>query len=99
LFFLIHNISPKCFQLSNINRNLFNFGRCISRDAYAALTSTRHNPALKIFYQRLIKAGKSAKVAIIAVMRKLLSIVNSVMKRRTIWESNVSIPRNTPTNI
>jgi transposase len=54
----------------------------------AALTSTRYNPELKIFYQRLIEAGKSAKVAIIAVMRKLLSVVNSVMKRRTNWESN-----------
>lgn len=54
----------------------------------AALTSTQHNPELKIFYQRLRKAGKPAKVAIIAVMRKLLSMINSVMKRRTIWKDD-----------
>ena len=54
----------------------------------AALTSTQYNPELKIFYHRLKEAGKPSKVAIIAVMRKLLSIVNSVMKRRSIWKND-----------
>lgn len=54
----------------------------------AALTATRFNPPLKDFYQRLKAAGKPVKVAIIAVMRKLLSMVNSVMKRRTPWQAS-----------
>jgi len=47
----------------------------------AALVASRYNPTLKEFYQRLLSKGKPKKLALIAVMRKLLSHLNSLMKR------------------
>lgn len=52
----------------------------------AALTATRHNPVLRTFYQRLRERGKPAKVALVAVMRKLLTIVNAMLKHQTRWQ-------------
>ncbi len=51
----------------------------------AALVATRHNPVIKEFYQRLLKAGKPKKVALVACMRKLLSILNALMRDQAIW--------------
>ncbi len=50
-----------------------------------ALAATRHNPAIKEFCQRLLDAGKPRKVALVACMRKLLSILNALMRDRSIW--------------
>jgi len=47
----------------------------------AALSASRYNPTLKEFYQRLLANGKPKKLALIAVMRKLLSYLNLLMKR------------------
>ena len=47
----------------------------------AALSASRFNPVLSAFYKRLIEAGKPFKVAITAVMRKLLIALNSIAKR------------------
>jgi transposase len=52
----------------------------------AALVATRHNAALRRFYQRLRTAGKPAKVALVAVMRKLLTIVNAMIKHQSRWQ-------------
>jgi transposase len=51
----------------------------------AAVTATRCNPVLAPFYRRLRDAGKPAKVALVAAMRKLLTIVNTMMKHQTRW--------------
>ena len=51
----------------------------------AALVATRHNPVIKAFYQRLRAAGKPAKVALTACMRKLLIILNTMIRRRRTW--------------
>lgn len=51
----------------------------------AALTAARHNPVLRAFYRRLIDAGKPAKLALVATMRKLLTILNTMMKHQTQW--------------
>ncbi len=51
----------------------------------AALSSSRHNPAIKAFYDRLLAAGKPKKVALVASMRKLLTIINAMMSRRSPW--------------
>jgi transposase len=53
----------------------------------AALVATRHNVTLRAFYRRLRDAGKPAKVALVAVMRKLLTIVNAMLKHHTRWEN------------
>lgn len=51
----------------------------------SALVAIRHNPVIKAFYQRLRAAGKAPKVALIACMRKLLTILNAMLKHRTPW--------------
>lgn len=50
-----------------------------------ALVATRFNPVIRAFYQRLCAAGKAKKVALTACMRKLLTILNAMMKHRTRW--------------
>lgn len=51
----------------------------------ATLAAVRCNPVLRAFYQRLIDAGKLKKVALVACMRKLLTILNAMMKHQTPW--------------
>jgi transposase len=51
----------------------------------AAVASIRHNPMMKDFYNRLIDAGKPPKLALTACMRKILTILNAMMKNRTCW--------------
>jgi transposase len=51
----------------------------------AAMTAGRHNPVLKAFRQRLIDAGKPKMVATIAVARKLLTMLNAILRDRRPW--------------
>lgn len=51
----------------------------------SALSAIRYNPVLKAFYQRLVQAGKPKKVAIVACMRKLLTILNAMLRDQTAW--------------
>lgn len=53
----------------------------------AALAATRFNPVMRAFYRRLCTAGKAKKVALVACMRKLLIILNAMMKHRTPWRA------------
>ena len=55
----------------------------------AALVASRHNPVIRDFYQRLLQAGKPAKVALTACMRKLLIILNAMLKNRTHWNQQL----------
>jgi len=48
--------------------------------------ATQHNPVLKTFYQRLIAKGKAPKVALVACMRKLIVILNTLIARRQKWD-------------
>ena len=50
-----------------------------------ALVASRHNPAIRNFYQRLLAAGKPKKVALVACMRKLLVILNAMLKHGSPW--------------
>lgn len=52
----------------------------------ATLAATRFNPVIKAFYERLLKAGKLKKVALTACMRKLLVILNAMVKHDQMWE-------------
>lgn len=51
----------------------------------ATLVATRHNPAIKRFHQRLLAKGKPKKLALIAAMRKLLTILNDMVRRGEPW--------------
>lgn len=62
-------------------------GRKVLRDALymPALVAARHNPDIKAFYDRLISSGKPAKIAIIAVMRKLIILANTLIRDNRTW--------------
>jgi transposase len=55
----------------------------------AALTASRYNPIIKAFYHRLCEAGKARKVALTTCMRKLLIILNSIVKHRQTWSPDI----------
>lgn len=62
-------------------------GRAVVRGVLymSAVVAARHNPIIKAFYQRLRTAGKAPKVALVACMRKLLTMLNAMVKHRTPW--------------
>ena len=52
----------------------------------AALVASRRNPVIAAFYQRLVSAGKCKKLALTACMRKLLVILNAILREHTPWQ-------------
>jgi transposase len=65
-------------------------GRMVIRNVLymAARAATRCNPPIQELYQRLLKAGKPNKVAIVACMRKLLTIIHHLVKTNSRWDPN-----------
>ena len=63
-------------------------GRASVRQALhmGTLVATRYNPQIKTFYHRLLQAGKPKKLALTACMRKLLTILNAMLKHKTSWD-------------
>lgn len=57
----------------------------------STLVATRHNPLIKAFYSRLVAAGKPPKLALTACMRKLLTIVNAILRNETPWRWSPSL--------
>jgi len=69
-------------------RRIFGGRAYVRRVLYmAALVATRHNPTIKTFYQRLLANGKIKKVALVAAMRKLLTILNEMVRKGEVWRS------------
>jgi transposase len=56
----------------------------------STLVATRHNPVIRAFYERLLAAGKAKKVALTACMRKLLTILNAMVKNQQRWQPRAS---------
>jgi transposase len=56
----------------------------------STLVATGHNPVIREFYERLLAAGKAKKVALIACMRKLLTILNAMVKNQQRWQPRAS---------
>lgn len=69
-------------------------GRSSVRDVLymATMSAVRYNPTLKDFYERLLKAGKLKKVALVACMRKLLVILNAMLRDNAPWSASHQIP-------
>jgi transposase len=67
-------------------------GRKVVRDALymPALVAMRFNPDLKAKYQAMIKAGKPPKVAITALMRKIIELANTLIKANRLWENKMA---------
>jgi transposase len=52
-----------------------------------AMAAKRHNPILKAFFDRMVAAGKPKMIALIAVARKLLTILNAILRDRRPWQT------------
>lgn len=67
-------------------------GRASPRRAlyWAALSAARHNPDLSTFHKRLVENGKKPKVALTAVMRKLVVLANTLIKEDQLWVNHAS---------
>jgi transposase len=57
----------------------------------ATIVAIRHNPSIKAFYVHLKSIGKESKVAIVACMRKFLTIFNLLITTGQLWENNMSV--------
>jgi transposase len=55
----------------------------------STLVATRHNPVIRDFYQRLLSKGKLKQVALVACMRKLLVILNAMIRDNKLWQEPV----------
>jgi transposase len=73
-------------------------GRAVVRSALymSTLVATRYNPVIRGFYQHLLAVGKPKKVALTACMRKLLTILNAMLKHQTPWHYPTSKTASTP---
>ena len=72
---------------SSVGRRHVRGGRAEPRSALymAALTATRRNPPLAAFYQRLRDRGKQPKLALVAVMRKLVALADALLRADRLW--------------
>ena len=87
----------KLVGVAPLNRDSGNFkgrrttwgGRANVRSALymASLSAVRHEPTIRAFYERLVAAGKPKKVALVACMHKLLTIMNAVIKSGVPWQA------------
>ena len=70
-------------------KSMISGGRSAVRSALflAALVASRCNPMLKAFYQRLLSAGKPKMVALIALARKMLTIINAIIRDQRPWQN------------
>ncbi len=67
---------------------------CVRNVLYlATLSASRYNAVIKAHYQHLLKAGKLKKVALVACMRKLLTILNAMMRSGKAWQPHLASPK------
>lgn len=59
----------------------------------AAMSAIRFNPVIRPYYEHLIRAGKVHKVALVACMRKLLTILNAMMRSGTSWQPHLAMTK------
>lgn len=81
-------VAPMNCDSGQVSRKRRTFGgrSYVRRVLYmATLSATRFNPKIKAFYQRLVAQGKPKKVALTAAMRKLLTILNTLIKNDVLW--------------
>jgi len=64
------------------------FGRVdVRKQLYMPMLSAiQHNPVIRAYYHRLLKNGKAEMVALVACMRKLLTILNAIVKKNEAWQ-------------
>jgi transposase len=57
----------------------------------STIVAMRHNPAIKAFYAHLKSHGKESKIAIVACMRKFITILNLLIKTNQLWQNKASV--------
>lgn len=85
-------VAPFCRDSGTLHgRRTIWGGRSAVRTALymATLVAVRYNSTVRVFYERLVEAGKAKKVALLAALRKLLIILNAMLKHRTPWKQNL----------
>ena len=67
-------------------------GRAVVRTALhmPMLSAIQHNPVLRVLYQRLVDRGKPKKVALVACMRKMLTMLNAILREETVWNPQIA---------
>ena len=87
-------VAPYCHESGKSQgKNKIRGGRKILRSLLymGTLTAIAHNPAIKVFYDRLMRKGKHHNMAMIACLRKLLCILNAMTKNDTVWQENYKV--------
>jgi transposase len=74
--------SPLWRVKDNLLQSIPGVGKVLS----ATLSSTRHNPVIGEFYRRLVERGKAKKVALVACMRRLLTIMDAILRHGKAWQ-------------
>jgi transposase len=87
-----------CESGQKIGKRRIRGGRAVVRTGtyMAALSAIEHNPPLAAFYDRLVAAGKPKKLAIAAVMRKLIVLANTLLKQDRCWSILAPIAKPLP---
>lgn len=85
-------VAPYCCDSGQLRgqRRIWGGRAAVRRVLYmATLSAKRYNPTIKVFYERLLAAGKKPKVALVACMRKLLVILNAMIKNHMPWQERI----------
>ncbi len=85
---MLAGVAPvACESGERIGHRAIKGGRlCVRNAVYmAALSASSHNPGLATFAKRLRQAGKPAKVVLVAVMRKLIILANTLINQNRLW--------------
>jgi len=78
-------IEPDGFKCAPFSQHGAGWARYMS-----TVSAMRHNPVIKAFAERLAQAGKPAKVVIVACMRKLLTIMNAMIRNNAPWNPKIA---------
>jgi len=85
-------IAPYCRDSGTLKgkRTIWGGRRQVRTAVYmATLSAKKFNPAIKVFYDRLLAKGKTKKVAMVACMRKLLIVMNTMVKNNEPWNAEM----------
>ena len=84
-------------QFSHSKRKVWGGRASVRKTLYmAALVATRFNPVISAFYRKLLSKGKPKKVALVATVRKLLVILNAMLKSGKAWKAKFVDVANRP---
>jgi transposase len=92
-------VAPYAFESGMLKgRRCIRGGRANVRQVLymAAMSASNWNPALKVFHDRLKTAGKLPNVAIVAVMRKMITILNAMVRDDVVWADRLTARHSVP---